>query len=906
MSRGGSKSATKVTTPGQWQVRLPHSIAVDDLAARLKVELQHGLPSPEAVRRRQSVGRNVLRSRPPPSILGTLVNQFVSPVVYLLAAAAAFAAALGEWSDCAAISAVLAVNAAIGFTTEWRALKSMEALRKLSAHSVRVRRDGQSVVIPADDLVPGDVVILEAGDVITADMRVISSANLSSDESPLTGESLPVAKAPEPVAASNLLAERASMLYKGCIVVRGTGEGLVTATGMSSELGRITHLVEESEPERSPLERRLEHLSRDLIWITLGIAAFVALTGIYSGQHIPLMIETAVALAVAAIPEGLPIVATLALARGMLRMARYNALIERLSAVETLGATTVIMTDKTGTLTENRMHVSRVVTAEGEITFDREASQWRLGGRAVPPGSLTGLNDVLRAAALCNNSALAKQGPGGTGDPMEVALLEAAKAGGFTRPELLEDMPEVVEHAFDADTRMMATVHRTADGFLTAVKGAPEAVFANVTRIPGKNGRTKTFDALTMRQWNQSCDTLAEQGLRLLAIAGKRHDDQNEAPYQGLTLYGVVGLQDPPRADVAAALSDARRAGIKVVMVTGDHARTAKSISEAIGLAGKEAEVTGGDDMKPLAEQSPSERERTRRTLVFSRVSPEQKLDLITLHQKAGEIVAMTGDGVNDAPALRKAEIGIAMGQRGTQVAREAADMVLRDDAFSTIIHAVRQGRIIYANIRRFTTYLLSCNLSEVLVIGLAVLAGLPLPLLPLQILFLNLVTDVFPAFALGTIAGDRDVLARPPRDPSEPILAKGQWRAIIVHGLIIAATTLAAAVLAVDQFALEGDEVTTMCFFTLALAQLWHVFNMRNWRDGPLFNAITRNPFVWLAIAICICLLTLAAFQRQLATVLHITDLPMPVWATILSLSLVPVLLRETAAVAVRMRQQR
>jgi Ca2+-transporting ATPase len=904
---GGENGRTDEAAGGrQWQKSLPHSIAAIDLAADLQVNPEQGLSSPEADRRRQTVGRNVLRSRPPPSVVGTLTNQFVSPVVYLLAAAAILAGAFGEWSDCIAISAVLAINAAIGFTTEWRALKSMEALRKLSAHSVRVRRDGQSVVIPADDLVPGDVVILEAGDVVTADIRIVSSSNLSSDESPLTGESLPVAKSCEPVAPDRLLAERSSMLYKGCIVVRGTGEGVVTATGMNTELGRITHLVEESEPERSPLERRLEHLSRDLIWITLGIAGFVGLAGIYSGQNIPLMIETAVALAVAAIPEGLPIVATLALARGMLRMARHNALIERLSAVETLGATTVILTDKTGTLTENRMHVSSVITPGGEIAFDWQAGRYLLGGRAVTSGSLIGLNDILRAAALCNNAALAQQGEGGTGDPMEVALLEAAKANGFKRADLLDEMPELAEHAFDAGTRMMATVHRNARGCFTAVKGAPEAVFESVSKVRGGDGKTRPFGPRMARQWNQFCDVLAEQGLRLLAVAGKQHVDPAEAPYQGLTLYGVVGLQDPPRADVAAALSDARRAGIKVIMVTGDHARTAKSISEAIGLAGKGVQVTGGEEMKPLAEQSPEEMENMRQTLVFSRVSPEQKLDLITLHQKAGEIVAMTGDGVNDAPALRKAEIGIAMGQRGTQVAREAADMVLRDDAFSTIIQAVREGRVIYTNIRRFTTYLLSCNLSEVLVIGLAVLAGLPLPLLPLQILFLNLVTDVFPAFALGTIEGDRDVLARPPRDPNEPILAASQWRAIIVHGCIIALTTLAAAVLAVYQFALQGHEVTTMCFFTLALAQLWHVFNMRNWRDGAFFNALTRNPFIWLAIAICIALLTLAAFESHLAGVLHITSLPGPVWASILALSVVPVVLREIAAVFMRLQQRR
>ncbi|NNE22199.1 MAG: cation-transporting P-type ATPase [Rhizobiales bacterium] len=883
----------------------PHHLPVERLISLLDVEVEPGLRSAQIKARRQRFGKNVLRRHQPAGVFNIVINQLKSPVVYLLAAAALLAGGLGEWADFTAILAVLAINTMIGFVTEIRAMRSMEALRQLSASSVRVRRDHQHMVIPADDLVPGDIVVLDAGDVITADMRVISSANLSSDESALTGESLPVAKSPQAVAIDTALAERTSMLYKGCAITRGTGEGLVTATGMQTELGRITHLVEHSEPERSPLERQLERLSRDLIWITLAVAAAVALAGIYVGQNIPLMVETAVALAVAAIPEGLPIVATLALARGMLRMARRNALIERLSAVETLGATTVIMTDKTGTLTENRMHVDRIVTPVGEIAFDRQAGTFLLGGRPVSVGLASGLDTLLRAAALCNNAALHDDGAGGTGDPMEVALLEAALAGGLRKQTLHSQYPEVAEHAFDAGTKMMATVHQSNGGYLIAVKGAPEAVFERLSKIQSPDGLAVPFDDRISRNWQSYCDLLASQGLRLLAIAGKPARTAQVNPYADLTLYGVIGLQDPPRSDVAAALADARRAGIKVVMVTGDHALTAKSISQTVGLAPAGTEVFKGEDLTSLKEMSEQDKAAARAALVFSRVSPEQKLDLITLHQQAGEFVAMTGDGVNDAPALKKAEIGIAMGQRGTQVAREAADMVLRDDAFSTIIHAVREGRIIYTNIRRFTTYLLSCNLSEILVIGLAVLGGLPLPLLPLQILFLNLVTDVFPAFALGTIEADRDVLERPPRPPSEPILSGAQWQAIIIHGAIISFVTLTAAGMAIYQLGMRDDQITTMCFFTLALAQLWHVFNMRNWREGPVFNQLTRNTFVWLSIAICIALLTLAAFEPHLASVLHIVPLAPEAWTTILGLSILPVLMREVAAIFVRTRRR-
>ena len=696
------------------------------------------------------------------------------------------------------------------------------------------------------------------------------------------------------------------MLYKGCAVTRGTGEGLVTGTGMQSELGRVTYLVEKSQPQRSPLEHQLERLSRHLIWITIGIVFVVGLAGVYSGQSISLMIETGVALAVAAIPEGLPIVATLALARGMLRMARRNALIERLSAVETLGATTVIMTDKTGTLTENRMHVDRIITAAGEMTFDRQAGTFLLDGRDITIGPANGLDKLLRDAALCSNADLHEDGHGGTGDPMEIALLEVAFAGGLSRKNLQDQYPEIEEYAFDVTTRMMATVHQNGagqhndNGFFVAVKGAPEAVFDKLANIQTPDG-VIPFDADLARQWKSNCDLLAGQGLRLLAIAGKSVNAANETPYSNLTLYGLIGLQDPPRADVAAALADACRAGIKVVMVTGDHARTAKSISVAIGLAPDTVKVVEGGDLKPFDQIHGKEKDAMREAVVFSRVTPEQKLDLIALHQQAGEIVAMTGDGINDAPALKKAEIGIAMGQRGTQVAREAADMVLRDDAFSTIIHAIREGRIIYTNIRRFTTYLLSCNLSEILVIGLAILSGLPLPLLPLQILFLNLVTDVFPAFALGTIEADRNILIRPPRPTSEAILGKAQWQAIIIHGIVIALVTLAAAGIAVFMLELLDDQITTMCFFTLALAQLWHVFNMRNWREGLFFNQLTRNTYVWLAITICIALLTLAAFEPHLVEVLKIAPLPISAWGCVLGLSAVPVFLREIAAMVAR-----
>ncbi|TCD11976.1 cation-transporting P-type ATPase [Oricola cellulosilytica] len=883
----------------------PHSASTKEVLAAYGVDAAKGLTDGDAAERLQKHGPNLLRHRRRASLIWILLGQFNSPIVFLLVAAAALALLLGERVEFVAIGAVLLLNGVIGFTTELRAVRSMEALRGLSTRSALVKRNGNVVALPAEELVPGDIAVLDAGDLVAADMRIISSANLAADESALTGESLPVGKGIDPVERDASLADRTSMLFKGCAITRGTGEAMVTGTGMNSELGRITRLVDEAEPERSPLERQLALLSRHLIWLTLSVTALVGAGGVASGQDVALMLKSAVALAVAAIPEGLPVVATLALARGMLRMAKYNALIEQLSSVETLGATTVILTDKTGTITENRMHVDRFVTSSGEIKFSRHNRQFLLDGRLFHPEASEDTHALIRTAVLCNNASLGDEHTASIGDPMEVALLELGKAAGMERVLLLEKMPEITEHAFDTTMRMMATVHVQNGKYLVAVKGAPEAVLERISSVQ-QGSCVRHFDKELREHWITACDALARQGLRLLAVAGKTVDQSNAAAYEDLTLYGVIGFQDPPRADIRAAVADARRAGITVIMVTGDHAATAQHISEAVGLSSPSDLTVEGRELGAISSLPEKDKASLREKRIFARVDPEQKLDLIELHQQAGEVVAMTGDGVNDAPALRKADIGIAMGLRGTQVAREAADLILRDDAFSTIIHAVREGRLIYTNIRRFTTYLLSCNLSEILVVGLAVFSGLPLPLLPLQILFLNLVTDVFPAFALGTVEADRDVLSRPPRPPIEPILARPQWIAIVTHGASIAAVTLTALGLALTVFDLQGSAVTTMCFHTLALAQLWHVFNMRNWRERFLTSMVTRNTYVWLAIALCIGILLVANLQPAIAAALQLVSLPSEVWLTAVILSFVPVVFREVSIAIIRFRRYR
>ncbi|GBE42358.1 calcium-transporting ATPase 1 [bacterium BMS3Bbin10] len=872
----------------------PHALPAGKVLAQLGVSPQKGLTSSEARARLAAYGHNALRARKTAGLLPILLNQFMSPVVALLAAAALIAFIFGEWKEAAAIAAVLAVNAAIGFTTELRAVRSMEALRTLATIATRVRRDGRLTELPAEQLVPGDIVVLEGGDVVTADLRLVEASNMAADESTLTGESLAVAKNVRPVAAGEPLAERTPMAFKGTSITRGSGLGVVVATGMQSELGRISRLVEEARPEHSPLERQLERLSGHLIIFTVVIVAIIGALGIASGKDVFLMVEAAIALAVAAIPEGLPIVATMALARGMWRMARHNALIERLAAVETLGATTVIFTDKTGTLTENRMVLSELWLTQARVHVRTKPPGFLAGNKRVTAGEVAQLDEALSALVLCNNAELADRGKTGTGDPLEVALLQAGRIAGKEKKALLRRFPKLREVAFDSESKMMATVHRAKGGFTIYVKGAPEAVLEHATHFAGPDGVRK----LGRRQaatWLKRTDMLAEQGMRILAVAMKKTADADEPAYSGLTFLGLLGLHDPPRSDVSEAIRNCRDAGIRVIMITGDHAVTARNIAAAVCLSGPDARVIEGRQLKAPGEMSKRDLRNVLSADVFARVSPGQKLDLVSIYQDNGEIVAMTGDGVNDAPALKKADIGVAMGLRGTQVAREAAAMVLRDDAFSSIVTAIREGRVIFRNIQSFVTYLLSCNLSEILIVGLAILAGLPLPLLPLQILFLNLVTDVFPAFALGVGEGDRQVLKRRPRDPKLPIITPKLWAGIIGHGLSITLATLGALFIARTVYGLEGEQAVTVSFLTLAFAQLWHVFNMRDARAGMFVNAVTRNKFVWGALALCTAMLVAVIYVPFAAELLHLRRPDPSVWGLILGMSFAPVIVGQT-----------
>ena len=847
------------------------STSVQKLAEKLEVDSQTGLSANEVKKRLEAQGPNRLRRQKKKSAWAILAHQFSSIIVWLLTAAAAMSFVLGDIAEGIAIAFVLILNSAIGFFTELKAARSMEALMRIAEVRTRVRRDGEVRMIDAHELVPGDVVVLEAGDVVTADIRLSEASNLQADESVLTGESAPVTKNTEPADKDAALGDRLSMAFKGTAITQGAGEGIVTATGMETELGRISDLAQSAEGEVAPLERRLDKLGHRLVWLTLALAALTIGAGILRGHDVAIMVQTGVALAVAAVPEGLPVVATLSLARGMWRMSQRNALITRLSSVETLGATTVILTDKTGTLTENRMTVVRYLLAEGDIDIDDDGED-----ATKAPESDSPLDWAMRIGALCNNAELGDGSKDGqSGDPMEIALLSVADDLGASRKGLLDDTPEVKEHAFDADIKMMATVHETENGHLFAIKGAPEAVIDVCTDVMGQDG-TQELDDATRQEWTDRNAEAAQDGLRLLALAMKEGGPKDADPYESLTLIGLVCFLDPVREDVPDALEACRAAGVRVIMLTGDHADTAETIAREASLGDGDMTVIESGEIAGLDPENISEDERARilEADVFARVSPETKLTLVTVFQDAGHVVAMTGDGVNDAPALKKADIGIAMGQRGTQVAQEAAHMVLQDDAFETIIAAMRQGRVIFDNIRKFVVYLMSCNVSEVLVVGLAVGAGLPTPLLPLQILFLNLVTDVFPAFALGLGKGDENVMTKPPRDPAEAIVDRPRWILIGVLGASITVATLGAFAAALFWLNLETGPAVTVAFLTLALAQLWNVFNVRDHDSGLLRNEVVQNGYVWGAIALCLGLIGLALWFPPLADLL---GLPSP-----------------------------
>ncbi len=817
-----------------------HCLEAPEVLARLGTDAERGLSSEAAAARLAQGGPNVLVEARRSSFAALLLRQFADFMILVLLAAAAISGFIGDARDTIAILVIVVLNAAIGAGQQYRAERAVEALRRMAAPDARVRRDGSLRTLPARDLVPGDVVVLEAGNVVPADVRLLDVSELQMDEASLTGESHPVDKSPAALEEDELpVGDRRNLAFRGTFVARGRAEGVVVATGMATELGRIAELLEREEGVRTPLQRRLDRFGRYLALAVLGICAVVFAAGLLQGQPPLLMFLTAVSLAVAAIPEALPAVVTVSLALGARKLSRHNALVRRLPAVETLGSVTTICADKTGTLTQNRMAVD-VVVAAGERRD------------ALPePGSGPHWDALGRGLALSNDVSPLEEEP--TGDPTEIALYVAASDAGFDKRSLELESPRVAEIPFESERKLMSTLHRVGDGVVAWVKGAPEVLLPRCRDELGEGG-TRDLDREACLERVQA---LAEAGHRVLALAWRRFDALPEPLEQAereLTLLGLVALIDPPRPEAAAAVADCRSAGIVPVMITGDHPGTARAIARRLGIAGSGDEVMTGVELARLSDEELERRVPDLRA--YARVSPEQKIRIVKALQGRGEFVAMTGDGVNDAPALKRAGIGVAMGRKGTDVARAAADMVLLDDDFATIVRAVREGRRIFDNVRKFIKYTMSSNSGEIWTLFLAPFLGLPVPLLPIHILWINLVTDGLPGLALAAEPAEPGIMRRPPRPPDESVFAHGMWQHIVWVGLFVGGLSIGSQAWSLARGA---EYWQTVVFTVLTVSQLFHALAVRSeraslWSIGlgsnlPLLGAVLLTVGLQLAV---------------------------------------------------------
>ena len=885
-----------------------HAESREEAAKAFGVDVSKGLDEKEARKRLKHFGPNKLAGGGGPAPVALFFKQLRELMVAVLIGAALISLILGELLDAAAVLAIVVVNAFFGFLQEYKAERSLEALKEMAAPRCLVRREGEPRRVRADEVVPGDVLLLAEGDRVAADARLVAHFSLQVDESPLTGESTPVRKdsgwTGEPATE---LADRRNMVYMGSRVVRGRGEAVVVATGMGTQIGEIAGLIQEAAAELTPLQRRLEQLSRWLVAFCLLIVAVVFAVGVVRGLGAYQMFLTAVSLSVAAIPEGLPAVVTVALALGVQRMIKRKAIVRKLPAVESLGCATVICSDKTGTLTKNQMTVTRLVLPSGGVEVSG-AGYTPFGaltreGRPVRPGEAD-LERALLVCALCNDASLLppKRGREGNewriaGDPTEGALVVVARKGGIDPDRARRERRRIGEIPFDADRKRMSVLVEAGGSCESLVKGAPDLILDRASRLLS-GGVVRPMDPAERRRFKELAQGLAAQALRVLALAYRPVDreaavralkERGELPEElletDLIFAGLVAMMDPPREEAARAVSVARRAGVETVMVTGDHPATAQAVARKIGLPA--GSVLTGRDLDAMSD------ERLRRALaevqVFARVSPRHKLRIVRALREMGHVVAMTGDGVNDAPAVKEADIGVAMGTAGTDVTREASEMVLADDNYATLVAAIEEGRGIYENVRKFIRYLLACNTGEVLAMLFAVALGMPLPLLPIQILWVNLVTDGLPAIALGVDPPDPGVMERRPRSPRESIFAGRLHLKIAVRGLLIGACTVvafAAGAALAPPGAHAMDYARTLAFSTLVCSQLIYVFQCRSERRPLAEVGLAGNPWLVLAVAFSLALQVFAVHFPPLAAVLRTAPLSAGDWALVFLLS--------------------
>ena len=876
-----------MTTPNGniHQIENAYSKNAEEIAKLLDSNLQTGLQESSIDERIKKYGLNSYAVQKQKSIWLILYEQFKSPIILLLVVAAGFSFFFQDWIEGFSIIGVIFITAALGFFMELQACNSMNALKEMDTSFSKVWRDNSLKEIPSERIVPGDVLVLEAGDMVLADARLMEVNQFETDESALTGESLTVEKNIDIIEKEVTLADKINLIFKGTSVVKGNARAIVTDTGLHTELGEITQLVETSKQDDTPLEKKLRDLTKILMIITATFASIFIISGLLQGKQFYIIVETALALAVAAIPEGLPVVSIIALTYGMLRLARKNVLIKRLSSVETLGGINIIFTDKTGTLTENKIDVNSLVFLDEHIAIDKSKKD---SGTATTKNKAA-FEKLLIISTLCNN-AVTKEDQNKQkhlGDPIEIALLQFVNTSFTKAADINTSYPRIAEEPFNSDTKLMGTLHKTATGNFVAAKGAVEELINKCNSYYKEDTINPLTDA-DKKIFLQKAEVIQAQGSKVLAFAFKEGANISSDNFlSDLTLAGLIGFLDPPRMEVVEALQSCRDAGIKVIMITGDHPATALNIAEKIKLSEKENVVING---KELHNQLPEEKLFS--ATIFARVTPKQKLDMVSLYQKQGNIVAMTGDGINDAPALKKADIGIAMGIRGTQVAKETAAMILKDDSFESIVTAIMQGRVIFKNIKNFLMYLLSCNLSEIFIVFVYGLLNFSFSILPLQILFLNLVTDIFPALALGLGKGNNLIIKIPPRNPQEPIVMKRDWFTINSYALLLALPIIAVTWYCSYYLKYDAQLCNNITFLSLALSQLWHVLNLSSRKISFINNEITRNKFIWAALLICIAIMAAFYFVHPMNKYIGLQILSSSTWLIISLTSIAPIFL--------------
>lgn len=877
-----------------------YKLPVEEVERKLEVFHKKGLTSRQVEERQRKYGLNqiVVSERKPLWLI--FISQFQDFLVLILLAATLIAGLLGEYVDALAIMLIVILNGLIGFFQEHRAEKSLEKLKQLSAPTMRVLRDGEWQTLPVEQAVVGDIVRIKTGDRVPADLRVIEANGLETEESMLTGESLPVEKRADAIFSDNLsVQDQANMVFKSTLVTKGSGLGIVVHTGMNTEIGKIAKLMDETKHVPTPLELKLKELGKTLIFVVFMLTALTVFIGVYQGQLLYDMFLAGVSLAVAVIPEGLPAIVTVVLSLGVQRMIKRKAIVRKLSAIETLGSTSVICTDKTGTITQNKMTVKEIWLAHRMIAVSGDG--YAESGDFIDvrsQGSLTNdrlLHDMLLYGSLCNSAELQRK-KGKLlvdGDPTDGALLIAARKFGITYAEA-ENFKKLAEIPFDSERkRMSVLIENEASERFLIVKGAPDIILPRCRYELSWNGKQSAIKSDTIMK---VMERMAEKALRIIAISVKKlspHESVNEKTLPNLenelTFIGLFGLLDPPRENVKQAVAQCKQAGIKTVMITGDHKKTALAIAGSVGIYEPDDLVLEGYELNKMSVNDLAN--IIENVSVFARVTPEHKLKIVKAFQKRGHIVAMTGDGVNDAPAIKAANIGISMGISGTDVTKEASSLVLLDDNFITIKEAIREGRNIYENIRKFIRYLLASNVGEIFVMLAAMILAQPLPLVPVQILWVNLITDGLPAMALGLDPPETNVMKQKPRSPKEGIFSRGLGFKIITRGLLIGLVTLIAFMYVLNEHPEDLNYARTYAFTTLVLAQLIHVFDCRTER-----GIFTRNPFsnlyLLFAVVLSFLLLLVVIYVKPLQAVFYTVPLQLTDWLIVFVLSALPTLL--------------